>query len=66
MTKEEALKALGNETQALKIKIVKLQARLDAAEKVCEMASLEYSEYCNNNECTVCKALDEWRRVKEG
>ena len=47
-------------------KILRLQARLDAAEKVCEAASLEYGEYCNNNECTVCKALDNWRKVKDG
>ena len=52
-------KIYANETQALKIKTAKLQARLEAAEAVCLIAD----RYDFRN---LAEALDNWRRVKEG
>ena len=48
----------------------KLQARLEAAEKVCREAEEwhwgTHHSKCPFEECLTCQALDNWHRVKEG
>ena len=48
----------------------KLQARLEAAEAVCEEVAIKHWAYeyhaCPYMECPICRKLDNWRKVKDG